>query len=67
MTSFGGSRYKICDTPTQKWIDAQKTCQNMGANLPKVETDAENTFLYNLQRHAKIQNTWMAMTRDMVL
>ena len=36
----------------------------MGANLPKIETDAENTFLYNFQKNTKMQHTWFGMTRD---
>jgi hypothetical protein len=38
--------YVVCDEPAS-WLDAAATCQALGMQLAKVETAAENTFLYD--------------------
>ena len=57
---YGTSSYKVCRYNTS-WIGALKTCQNMGADLVKIETDQENNFLFNLQNHQP--PVWIGLTR----
>ena len=60
---FGKSSYKFCHVPTS-WVGALKVCQNMGANMVKITTEQENTFLYNLSKRDKHSTWfWIGLTR----
>ena len=61
--TFGDSIYQICKVRTDKWIDAQAACQNIGANLVKIETRAENEFLTRITKTLKMQNSWLGLRR----
>lgn len=63
---YGNACYYIDDTPTPKWADAREKCQNMGADLPIINSSAQNQFILDL---AKRQDTvtkegvWLGMQR----
>ena len=60
---FGSSSYKFCQIPSP-WVGALKVCQNMGANMVKITTDEENTFLNNLSKRGKHHTwIWIGLTR----
>ena len=45
-------------------MDALKVCQNMGANMVKITTDEENTFLNNISKRDKQYAVfWIGLTR----
>ena len=60
---FKESAYKFCDIPTTKWIDAQKVCQDMGADLIKVSTEKENEFIHKIQKSLEFQSSWLGLRR----
>ncbi|KAG9356086.1 hypothetical protein JZ751_000930 [Albula glossodonta] len=45
--SNNGRCFKYVATKTN-WADAERTCQNMGGNLPSVHSEAEHNFLKTL-------------------
>ncbi|KAL9963316.1 hypothetical protein ACROYT_G032508 [Oculina patagonica] len=54
------SCYHIIDTPTLKWSDAQRTCQDLEADLAIVRSTNENNFIFDLIRKQKTVTQWGA-------
>lgn len=54
------SCYYINDTPTLKWSDARKMCQNLGGDLPKITSASEDKFLFNLVQNQNTYTRWGA-------
>lgn len=61
---FKNSSYKFCDIPTTKWIDAQSICQNMGADLIKMNSKEENDFVSRIQKNLEFQSCWLGLIRN---
>ena len=44
----GKSSFLILDVPSLEWNDARRTCRNLGGDLPKITSSAENQFVTDL-------------------
>ena len=54
------SCFRVIDTPTLKWSDARKTCQDLAADLAIIRSATENNFIFDLIRNKLV---WLGLYR----
>ena len=63
---FGNSCFLVIDIPTLDVNDAQRNCQKLGGDLPKITSTAENKFIHNLlnkQKKITRLGAWLGLYR----
>jgi hypothetical protein len=62
---FDGHTYLFCDEPVS-WTDASAACQAVGYDLVTVDSDAENTWVYD-QGQALVASYWWIGLNDLAV
>lgn len=62
--SWNGSNYLFCGEQAEMWIDARVICNSYGYHLVKIETEEENTFVYDQATNITLDNRWWIGLND---
>jgi len=60
------SYFCVIDTPTLKWVDARRVCQDLAADLPIIRSATENNFIFDLitkRERVTLWGTWLGLYR----